>query len=254
MSHPLSVQLYTVRDQIAEDRDTVLRRLAELGFDAVEPFQPTLDPVGFRKVADDLGLRVSSTHAMGLIQDEDPRPVFEAIATLGTDLAIVPAGIAEEEFTSRDGLARTADRLNALAELAKAHGMRLGYHNHWWEFEPVFEGRHALELLADLLAPEVVLEVDTYWAAVGGADVPRVLRDLGDRVVALHVKDGPLVKNEPNLVVGSGRMPVLDVLAAAPNALRVVEFDACATDVFEALGASRAYLADIADGVNGTSA
>ncbi|MBR7835403.1 sugar phosphate isomerase/epimerase [Actinospica durhamensis] len=254
MPNPLSVQLYTVRDLIAEDRDGVLRRLAELGFDAVEPFQPTVDPVGFRKVADDLGLRVSSAHAMGLIQDEDPSPVFEAIATLGTDLAVVPAGIAEEEFTTLEGLARTADRLNALAEKAKAHGMRLGYHNHWWEFEPVFEGRHALELLADLLAPEVVLEVDTYWAAVGGADAPSVLRNLGDRVAAIHVKDGPVVKGEPNLVVGTGRMPVTEVLAAAPNALRVVEFDACATDILEALGASRAYLAGLADEQGGTSA
>ena len=84
MPKALSVQLYTVRDLMAEDRDAVLRRIAELGFDAVEPYQPTVDPVGFRKVADDLGLRVSSAHAMGLIQDEDPGPVFEAIATLGT--------------------------------------------------------------------------------------------------------------------------------------------------------------------------
>ena len=104
MPKALSVQLYTVRDLMAEDRDAVLRRIAELGFDAVEPYQPTVDPVGFRKVADDLGLRVSSAHAMGLIQDEDPGPVFEAIATLGTDLAIVPAGIAEAEFTTREGL------------------------------------------------------------------------------------------------------------------------------------------------------
>jgi sugar phosphate isomerase/epimerase len=245
MPNPLSVQLYTVRELMAEDRDTVLRRIAQLGFDAVEPFQPTLDPVGFRKVADDLGLRVSSAHAMGLIQDEDPGPVFEAIAVLGTDLAIVPAGIGEAEFTTRDGLARTADRLNALAERATAHGMRLGYHNHWWEFEPVLEGRHALEELADLLAPEVVLEVDTYWAAVGGADVPKVLRALGERVAAIHVKDGPVVKGEPNTAVGSGRMPVPEVLAAAPGALRVVEFDACATDLLEALAQSRAYLADL---------
>ena len=247
MSRPLSVQLYTVRDLIAEDRDGVLRQIADLGFGAVEPFQPTADPAGFRKVADDLGLRVSSAHAMGLL-DEDPAPVFEAIATLGTDLAIVPAGIAHEEFTTREGLARTADRLNALAEKAAGHGLKLGYHNHWWEFEPVLEGRHGLEALADLLAPEVFLEVDTYWAAVGGADVPKVLRGLGDRVRAIHVKDGPARKDEPNVAVGSGVMPVPEVLAAAPQAWRVVEFDFCATDLMAALSESVAYLGTLADG------
>ncbi|HEX4790353.1 MAG TPA: TIM barrel protein [Actinospica sp.] len=247
MSRPLSVQLYTVREPIAEDRDGVLRQLADLGFGAVEPFQPTVDPEGFRKVADDLGLRVSSVHAMGLL-DEDPAPVFEAIATLGTDLAIVPAGIAEAEFTTRDGVARTADRLNALAEKAAGHGLQLGYHNHWWEFEPVLDGKHAFEVLAELLAPEVFLELDTYWAAVGGADVPAVLRGLGDRVRAIHVKDGPAVKGEPNVAVGQGVIPVPEVLAAAPRAWRIVEFDACATDLMQALGESVRYLGTLPDG------
>jgi sugar phosphate isomerase/epimerase len=244
MSRPLSVQLYSVRDLIAEDRDGVLRQIADLGYGAVEPFQPTVDPAGVRKVADDLGLQVSSAHAMGLL-DEDPAPVFEAIASLGTDLAIVPAGIAEAEFTSREGVARTADRLNALSEKATAHGLKLGYHNHWWEFEPVLDGKHAFEVLAELLAPEVFLEVDTYWAAVGGADVPKVLRGLGDKVRAIHVKDGPAVKNQPNVAVGSGVIPVPEVLAAAPQAWRIVEFDACATDLIQALGESLGYLGTI---------
>jgi sugar phosphate isomerase/epimerase len=245
MTRPLSVQLYTVRSQIAGDRDGVLRQLADLGFGAVEPFQPTEDPIGFRKVADDLGLVVSSAHAMSLL-DEDPGPVFEAIATLGTDLAIGPAGIPQEDFGTRDGLARAADLLNSLSEKATAHGLRLGYHNHWWEFEPVLDGKHGLEVLAELLAPEVFLEVDTYWAAVGGADVPTVLRNLGPRVEALHVKDGPLRKGEPNVAVGSGAMPVAEVLGAAPaDAWRIVEFDECEADLFAAIGESRAYVAGL---------
>jgi sugar phosphate isomerase/epimerase len=242
MSRPLSVQLYTVRAELAEDRDGVLRQLADLGFGAVEPFQPTADPTGFRKVADDLGLVVSSAHAMGLL-DPDPNPVFDAIATLGTDLAIVPAGIAQEDFATRDGVSRAADLLNALSAKAASHGLRLGYHNHWWEFEPVIDGKHALEVLAELLAPEVFLEIDTYWAAVGGADVPSVLRGLGSRVEAVHVKDGPVVKGEPNVAVGTGAMPVAEVLGAAPaNAWRIIEFDACATDLFSAIGESRGYV------------
>lgn len=244
MTTALSVQLYTVRDLIAEDRDGVLRQIADLGYQAVEPFQPTVDPAGFRKVADDLGLRVSSAHSMALL-DEDPNPVFEALAVLGTDLAIVPAGIDHEEFTTREGLRRAADRLNALSVKAQAHGIKLGYHNHWWEFEPVLEGRHGLEVLADLLAPEVFLEVDTYWAAVGGADVPKVLRGLGDRVRALHVKDGPVRKGEPNVAVGQGAMAVAEVLAAAPDAWRIVEFDSSATDLIQGLADSKAFLDEL---------
>jgi sugar phosphate isomerase/epimerase len=241
MAHPLSVQLYTVRDQLAEDRDGVLRRIAGIGYEAVEPFQPTADPKGFRTAADDLGLTVSSVHAGDVLGDE-AQAVFDAAGVLGTDLVIVPAGFEHEEFTTLDGLRRIADKLNSVSERAVANGLRLGYHNHWWEFEPLVEGEHALVALAGLLAPEVFLEVDTYWAAVGGADVPAVLTALGDRVRALHVKDGPVVKGRPHTAVGQGVMPVPDVLAAAPDAWRIVELDECATDLFDALADSHAYL------------
>ncbi|MEV0596763.1 sugar phosphate isomerase/epimerase family protein [Nonomuraea cavernae] len=244
MTRPLSVQLYTVRDRLAADRDGTLSRIAGLGYGAVEPYDPTTDPKGFRQVVDDLGLTVSSTHAYALLSEE-PAAVLEAIATIGTDLVIIPGGIAHEEFTSHDGLARTADLLNGLAGQAAAHGMRLGYHNHWWEIEPRIDGRHALEALADLLAPEVFLEIDTYWAAVGGADVPGLLGRLADRVLALHVKDGPGVKEEPHTAVGQGVMPVPEILAAAPGAWRIVELDSCAGDVFDALAGSHAYLTSL---------
>ncbi|NUS05427.1 MAG: sugar phosphate isomerase/epimerase [Nonomuraea sp.] len=241
MTRPISVQLYTVRDQLAADRDGTLKRIAEIGYDAVEPFDPTTDPKGFRQVIDDLGLTVSGTHAYALLSRE-PAEVFDAVATVGAELVIIPGGIAEAEFTTRDGLARTADLLNGLAEQAAGHGMRIGYHNHWWEIEPRIDGRHAIEALADLLAPEVFLEIDTYWAAVGGADVPALLGRLGGRTEALHVKDGPVVKGEPHTAVGAGAMAVPEILAAAPDAWRIVELDECATDIFTALAGSHTYL------------
>jgi sugar phosphate isomerase/epimerase len=241
VAHPLSVQLYSVRDQIAEDRDGVLRRIAQIGYSAVEPYNPLDDPKGFRQVAEDLGLCISSAHASALVHQE-PGPVFEAVATLGTDLVILPAGIAHEEFTTRDGVGRAADLLNSLSEQAAGHGLRLGYHNHWWEFEPLIDGVHAFEVLAAMTAPAVFFEVDTYWAAVGGAQVPEVLRRLGNKVLALHIKDGPVVKDQPHTAVGQGAMPVPEILAASPEARRIVELDSCATDVFEALADSLAYL------------
>ena len=96
---------------------------------------------------------------------------------------------------------------------------------------------------AEALDEAVVLEVDTYWAYAGGADVPALLRRLGDRVVALHVKDGDGgLDTSTQVPVGSGRLPVWDFLAAAPDALRVVELDDSAGDLVEATAASRRFL------------
>ena len=85
----------------------------------------------------------------------------------------------------------------------------------------------------------MLLEVDTYWAAVGGQDpgaVPALLGRLGDRVRYLHVKDGPVTKDDPMTAVGAGRMPVAEILAACPSAeWHVVELDRCATDMLTAV-------------------
>jgi sugar phosphate isomerase/epimerase len=107
-----------------------------------------------------------------------------------------------------------------------------------------FWKRTLLEMLADQLDAAVFLEVDTYWAAVGGQDVPQLLRRLGDRVRYLHVKDGPVVDRTDRMTaVGAGRMPVAEILAASPSAAwHVVELDRCATDALTAAGDSHARL------------
>jgi sugar phosphate isomerase/epimerase len=85
--------------------------------------------------------------------------------------------------------------------------------------------------------------VDTYWAAVGGQDVPALLGRLGHRVRYLHVKDGPVTKDDPMTAVGAGRMPVAEILAAGRSAeWHVVELDRCATDIMSAVADSLAWL------------
>ncbi|GAA2874828.1 sugar phosphate isomerase/epimerase [Streptosporangium fragile] len=236
---PLAVQLYSVREQAAADRRAVLRRIAEIGYGAVEPYDAHLDPGG---LADDLreaGLTVCSVHAPLL--DERRPAALAAAAAVGAETVIVPAAPAGW-FADREGLESAARVIGEAAREAADHGLRLGYHNHWWELEQRVDGRPALEVLADLLDPEVLLEVDLYWAATGGVDPAELLARLGGRVRHLHVKDGPATKEGPMTAVGAGEVPIVDALAAAPDAVRIVELDHCATDVVQALADSHAYL------------
>ena len=236
----LSVQLYTVRNALAEDFDGTLERIAGYGFTQVEPFGFTNYLDGLRKLGQH-GLSAPTTH-MGLVAADDLGAIFGAASELGIGTVIEPA-VRAPQWQDADGIKATADALNAAASQAAEHGLKVGYHNHWWEIEKDFDGKHGLEVLADHLAPEVVLEVDTYWAHVGGADVPALLRRLGDRVVALHVKDGDgSTDNKKQVAVGSGSLPVWDFIAAAPDALRVVELDDSEGDLLDAVRDSRAYL------------
>lgn len=239
MPTPLSVQLYTVRDAIAADPAAALERIASIGFTTVELYGFTDRADEYAALLPAFGLTASSGHASLL--GCDLVPVFEAAKKIGVTTVIDPM-VAAERWTTSDNIVAIAAELNAIARIAADEGITVGYHNHWWEFEPM-DGTTALEAFADNLEEAVVLEVDTYWASVAGLEAAALLARLGDRVRFIHVKDGDIsLDNSAQVAVGSGRMPVLDVLAAAPQAVRVVELDDFAGDVFDALADSVAYL------------
>lgn len=261
MSKP-SVQLYSVRDAIDADLDRAVERVAEIGFTRVEPYAFHLRTADYARAFTATGLTAPSGHA-AVIDASDPSPIFDSAAELGITTVIDPF-IPTERWQSADGVRATAERVNELAAEAATRGLRFGYHNHQWEFTNRIDGRPAYEYFVGLLGPDVVLEVDTFWATVGGADVPAVLRSLGSRVHALHIKDGKvsgdiataLPSSESALVVpdalraafenqtpaGQGDVDVAAILGAAPHALRVVEFDAYSGDVFDGIAQSLAWL------------
>jgi len=238
----LSVQLYSVRDQFAADPADTLLRLAGIGFAQVEPYGVVENVATLRTGLPDNGLTAPTAHAR-LIGADQPA-VFAAAAELGIGIVIDPM-VKTDKWQDRADIAATADALNAAAKLAAEHGLKIGYHNHWWELESRIDGRAAFEVFADQLDPEVALEVDTYWATAGGENAPELLRRLGDRVRAIHVKDGGLNTDASGQVpAGQGQVPVTAVLAAAPNALRVIEFDAYDGDIFAGIAASYAFVTD----------
>jgi len=201
----LSVQLYSVRALLDVDFFGSLARLREIGFTRVEPFG-LLDHAG--ELENGLaanGLTAPTTHLS--LAGGDLDRIFSTAAALGIGTVIHPV-TPRADWTTRSDVERVVELLNAAAEVVSRYGVRVGYHNHVWEIRLQLDGRASLEVLADLVDPSVVLEVDTYWAAVGGQDVPALLRRLGNKVVALHLKDGPLTEaNQDQLPWGSGDLP-----------------------------------------------
>ena len=105
-----------------------------------------------------------------------------------------------------------------------------------------------------LLDPSVVLELDIFWAAVAGQDVPALAHRLGDRLSALHLKDGfpghdPFASERSTpprrfqCPLGDGALDVAGILDATPSCeFDIIEFDHVETDVFDAVSASIAFL------------
>jgi sugar phosphate isomerase/epimerase len=242
----ISLQLYSVRNRLKEDPRATLEAVRRVGFRHVELFDFVDRADEYARLLSEVGLSAPTAHASlvdpGGVTGEPDR-IFDAAVRVGVKTVIEPY-VAPARWTDRSEIATTADRLNELVPQAAAHDLTIGYHNHAHELEPRVDGQHALEYFADLLAPEVLLEVDLYWAAAGGADLVPLLQRLGDRVRFVHVKDGALPGAiEDQVPAGQGDVPLDAALEAASHAeLAVVEFDAFGGDMLQGIAESFDYL------------
>jgi sugar phosphate isomerase/epimerase len=256
----ISLQLYTVNDALVADLDGTVARLADIGFTNVEAFDFVSRVPELKAAFSKYGITPTTGHGFlvnetialpdgGTMSVPSQSETLAAAKELGIQTVFDPFS-GGDHWTSREGVEYVARRLNEAAAEAADLGIAVGYHNHDFEVRPRIDGRPALELLADLIDPSVRLEVDLYWATASEVDVPQLLRNLGDRVVALHVKDGPMAGGRSTSSVptdqtpaGQGDVDLVGALAAAPTArFAVIEFDHYEGDIFEGVTASYEWL------------
>jgi sugar phosphate isomerase/epimerase len=243
MRPPIAVQLYSLREAAGRDFAGVIERVGRIGYAGVElAGLHGMAPTEARRRLADAGLEIASAHVEPPRGDATARVLDEQEA-LGNRTLVVPF-VPPDRFKTEDGVRQVAAELNECVANARARGMTLGYHNHWWEFETRHHGRTVHEILMSELDADTFAEIDTYWATVGGSDPAKVVAELGPRARLLHLKDGPADGfKSPMTAVGEG---VLDfpAIVAANDAVRwhIVELDACATDMFEAIEKSYRWL------------
>lgn len=244
MPIPLSVQLYSLREEMKDGKHLpYIKRLAELGYKGVECAGTYgLTHKAYRTLIQDHGMIVSGTHAMPPEPGQEQKLIDE-VRDLGLDTVVCPWS-PPEEWKTVDSITKTAERFEkARAALAKG-GVSFAYHNHDHELVRI-QGKTGLEHFLTA-APQMKLEIDTYWASNFGAeDAAKIVAQFKDRTPLLHIKDGPLVKGQQHLAVGSGKMHFPSVIAAAdPKVTKwlVVELDSCATDMWKAVEDSYHYL------------
>ena len=253
----LSVQLYTFRDAYAADPDGTLERLAGLGFRFVEPFavgsagQPGTEHLkrarALKRSLDAAGLQSPSAH-VGAPIGEHADAVLDAIETLGVQRGVISwpgevPGFERDVTSTLAGTCRFAEALNTAAANMAGRGLHLGFHNHWWEWTILENGKSAYDTLLELLDPAVFMELDVYWAQAAGQNPERLLAALGQRAQLLHLKDGPAVPDLPQLPLGQGRVDNLAAIRAAPWVKwHVLEMDSTDGDVFAEVVASAGTL------------
>ena len=249
----IAVQLYSVRKEIEKDIKGTLKRIADIGFEAVETaFWP--EGISVKQAGEflkDAGLTVCSAH-VELPTGDQKAAFLETAKELGCKKMIWHGWPEDIRYGSLDGTKQLVAIYNEANHFSKANGLQFGIHNHWWEFRNKAGKRFVYEVLMDQLEKDIFFEIDTYWVKVAGHDPADIVRKFGKRAPLLHIKDGSAVWREsladdnpdPMVAVGKGtqNFPAIVKAANGNTEWMIVEMDKTTTDVFEALQESYDYL------------
>jgi len=186
---PIGYQLYSARQQAAEDLPGVLFALAEMGYDGVEFagfYGRGADEIS--ALLADAGLQAVSSHVPLAEIEGNMQAVVDYHRAIGCGCIAVPY-LPEERRPGTPGFASVLRAIAAFAPLCRETGIRLLYHNHDFEFVP-FSGMYALDFLYEAFDPALLqTEIDTCWVRYAGEDPCAYLRKYAGRAPLVHLKD-----------------------------------------------------------------
>ncbi len=217
--HNLGLQLYSIRDLLNEDPIKTISTVAKIGYKHVETFG--VDDVAgtywklpiaeLKKVLDDNNLKTHSGHYdlskylnKNLTEHENIEKYIEIAHQLGQSYIVAPITPMDDlNNLKTEDYQYAAEQLNKFGEMAKKAGIKVGYHNHFWEFRRFANGTRGLDILIAFTEPDLVdFELDLFWTEKAGLNPQSYFDKYPGRFPMWHIKD--MDKQHINSVIGEG--------------------------------------------------
>jgi len=204
-SFGVGVQLYSIRDAMAEDVVGSLQKVSDMGYKNLELADYAngkfygYAPAEFKKIVNDMGMEVISSHA-GVeatgITRENAQKMADDHAELGVKYCVQPW--VNEEDRNIESYKKMIAAWNEVGLVMKDVGIQFGYHNHNFEFKPMdgiipYYDLFMKEMDADL----ITMELDLYWVTKAGQDPVEMFNKYPGRFQLLHFKDMGFDHEEP---------------------------------------------------------
>ena len=187
---PVALQLYTVRDNMAEDFLGTLVKVKNMGYDGVE-FAGLYDyaPAQVKQWCDSLGLVPVSAHVPLADMLEDVDKVIADYKAVGCQYIVVPY-VTEERRPGGELFLQMVEEIRAIGEKAHAAGLVLLYHNHDFEFNKLESGQTGLDYLYENVPADFLqTELDQCWVKYAGYEPVEYLKKYEGRSPVVHLKD-----------------------------------------------------------------
>jgi sugar phosphate isomerase/epimerase len=243
-----AVQMYTLRDDCANDFEKTIREVAKIGFEGVEfagyygwdahKLKALLDEVGLQAIGSHVGIDAMKTN---LAQE------IETILTLGAKYLICPYSMPADRHDAAQWQELFAFFEQVGRETAK-RGITFLYHNHDFELTLKINDELVFDALFQSTSKQLVqVEMDICWVQYAGLDPVSYIGKYAGRLPAVHMKDfskdaeGKII----TLELGQGLVALDQVISAAKKASvewLVVEQDTCQKAPLESVANSLNWL------------
>jgi sugar phosphate isomerase/epimerase len=203
-SFGVGLQLYSIRDAMADDPLSSLQKVSDMGYKNLELANYVdgkfygYSPAEFKKIANDMDMEVISSHtqveAEGITL-ENAKKMADDHAELGVKYCIQPW--INEEDRNIETYKKMIGDWNEVGRIMKEAGIQFGYHNHNFEFKPVDGIVPYYDIFMPEMDPELItMEIDVYWATKAGQDPVEMFNKYPGRFQLFHFKDME-EENEP---------------------------------------------------------
>jgi len=229
----LGIQLYSVRDDMMKDPSGTLKQLADMGYKYVEHANYInrkfygYSASEFKKVLDDLGLKMPSGHTVMGKQhwDVDKKDFTDAWKNTVEDAAIcgqryvISPWLDVSMRKTIDDFKAYMDVFNKSGELCNKSGMKFGYHNHDFEFTTVLGDTKLYDLILQNTDSKLVaqqMDIGNMYGAGGRA--LDILKQYPGRFELMHVKDEiksdkkDAMEGYESTILGAGVIPVKEIV------------------------------------------
>lgn len=216
MSIPIALQLYSVRDDCAQDLLGTIQKVAAMGYQGVEfAGYHGHRAEDIRMILDDLGLKCAGTHTgYATLQDDMFAETVEFHEILGCTNLIIP-WLPEEMRNSPEACGETAHNLNLISGRLLPHGMKTGFHVHAGDMKVLSHGKSAWDYLGEYTTKDFIMQYDTANGMAGGADPVQPIKDWPGRGLTTHLKEWS--GEHGAKVIGEGMVPWKEVFHACEH-------------------------------------
>lgn len=229
-SEIVGIQLYSVREDMKKDPIGTLKQLAKIGYKNVEHANYVnrkfygFTPAEFKKILDDLGLKMPSGHTvMGKDHwDADKKDFTDAWKYTVEDAAymgqkyVVSPWMDESLRKNYDDMVRYMEVFNKCGELCRKSGMKFGYHNHHFEFSEKLNNVKVFDIIMQNIDSKLVaMQLDIGNMYIAGAKALDILTQYPGRFEMIHVKDEIAAKTPEkyeSTILGKGIIPTKEAI------------------------------------------